>query len=288
MQEEKKVRLLIDEVVGILGVNSTIQEMKNSNSHSDAQSPLEEVEKHYKNTIDNQKVTISMLEADLGRANKQIEQLKEEKKNNPLFKEDFEPMFSTKSEEMMQNKESKDKLSALLLQKTQELQNERQMSETWINELEVTSKAYDAEKKKNKNLLQQVEELNEKVAKLMSDLIKESKFHIQSEEERNKIQLKVSLLEQESKEQMKYRAGIEENTQKQKEIQMTLKQELEEKNKANRELKNLCQKSAAKIEDLKKEIEQEKKLIEEWQSRCLKNENQKNISDQVNVFLNIK
>ena len=48
-------------------------------------------------------------------------------------------------------------LSLQLQQKNLELQNEKQVSETWITELEVTSKAYDSEKKKNKQLLQQVE-----------------------------------------------------------------------------------------------------------------------------------
>lgn len=47
-------------------------------------------------------------------------------------------------------------LNQLLRQKSEDLLAERQMSETWISELEVTSRAYDQEKKKNKQLSQEV------------------------------------------------------------------------------------------------------------------------------------
>ena len=45
---------------------------------------------------------------------------------------------------------------ALLQQRTQELASEKQMAEMWMSELEVTSKAYDQEKKKNKQVSQEV------------------------------------------------------------------------------------------------------------------------------------
>jgi hypothetical protein len=60
------------------------------------------------------------------------------------------------NEKLAHKDNGQEKLTLLLHQRTQELQSERQMAETWIAELEVTSKAYDSEKRKNKQLLQQV------------------------------------------------------------------------------------------------------------------------------------
>ena len=57
-----------------------MQENKTNGSQNDQRNFLGEAEKYYKNIIEQQKVTHSMLEADLGRAEKQIEILKKERK----------------------------------------------------------------------------------------------------------------------------------------------------------------------------------------------------------------
>lgn len=162
--------------MGILGETTTTQENKANCPQIDQRNSLGEAEKYYKNIIEQQKVTHSMLEADLGRAEKQIEILKKERKIftikedlNALSKDILPEQPKTilplnadnlkalaNNEKLAHKDNGQEKLSILLQQRTQELQSERQMAETWIAELEVTSKAYDSEKRKNKQLLQQV------------------------------------------------------------------------------------------------------------------------------------
>jgi hypothetical protein len=146
---------LIDEVAGAFVETTNFQESKAQNSmQAELKNPLGEAEAYYKNTIEQQKVTLSMLEADLGRAKNQIELLKKERVMHNI-KEDLHTISSADKSQAATT-QSQEKLNALLQQKTQELQSEKQMSESWIAELEVTSKAYENEKRKNKQLLQQV------------------------------------------------------------------------------------------------------------------------------------
>lgn len=112
-----------------------------------------EVDKHYKKIIELKGIQIEKLEGDLLQAEKQLSILKEEKK---AVMDDTD-----KTVEDILKKEAKDsdkvkKLVELLQQKAVELASEKQMQETWISELEVTSKAYEQEKNYGKTVAKEV------------------------------------------------------------------------------------------------------------------------------------
>ncbi len=144
-QEAKRVQQIIDEVTA-----ASAQSEKASESPEQAALKAES-ERYYRNVIDLHKANIATLEADLVQAKKQIEALKNDRKKATEVVKDV--VTFTNGEK---DSEKIEKLTAALQQKSQELAGEKQMGDMWISELEVTSKAYDQEKKKNKLLSQEV------------------------------------------------------------------------------------------------------------------------------------
>ena len=130
-----------------------------------------------------------------------------------------------------------------------------------------------------------MEGLNEKLAKVMMESCKESKRKVQCEKELCSLKQKVTLLETEINDQKRLISNLEDQCKKYDESLNVFKERYEEQTKIYNELERQCQKYSAKIEDLNKELNIEKKLTEEWQVKCLRNCAQKNVSEQVDVWL---
>jgi len=139
-QETKKIQQIIDEVNIVLMHPEKIPEP------NDQQFYKTEAEKYYKINTDLHKSQISSLEVNLQQAEKQIAALQKDRKKL------LEPIDPAK----LSSENSADQLKKLLQQKITEFQSEHEMAEMWMSELDITTKAYEQEKKKNKTLSEEV------------------------------------------------------------------------------------------------------------------------------------
>eukprot|EP01022_Parablepharisma_sp_SALTPOND_P027858 TRINITY_DN68199_c0_g1_i1.p1 TRINITY_DN68199_c0_g1~~TRINITY_DN68199_c0_g1_i1.p1 ORF type:complete len:578 (+),score=35.14 TRINITY_DN68199_c0_g1_i1:378-2111(+) len=282
LEEERRIKQIFEEVTSYAASVSkaettTVPELTSS-SHSD----------HNKSLIKELKTTIANLESEIKSANRQIEVLKKDQKLQAI-KQSLEQLNKSVTilpkipQQQQEEKPDTDSLKSQLEEAKIELQAERQLSETWLGELEVAAKAYEEEKRRNKELLQQVEELNGKVVQFMSDIIKEGKLRIQLDDSKKAALQKISYLEKEAVMHKKLETELETTIERYKKLIETMTKENTEKDKIILNMKEKCMKNQAKIEETRKELEYEKKVSEEWQAKYVKNQNEKNVSNQLCV-----
>lgn len=147
IQERKYLEQMMEEITTSVRMDSKKQE------GAEEMVVTPEADKYYKDSLELYKVQIESLEKDLMQFRKQLETLKKDR--------DVKVTAIDKMVEDIHKSESRDsekvkKLIDLYQQKVLELENEKQMSEMWISELEVASRAYDQEKERNKALSQEV------------------------------------------------------------------------------------------------------------------------------------